>query len=259
MDENYFKNEEYFKELDEKQKNIFRLLLCPINVSNRLETKFSVNGNVINSRHTFGTLDPDMSDIAIEFYSIIYKSILNDEPILKNDGTLVNDYYVGDTMNSFNTVARFASKKKKEQWGNSYHCLANFWLLPSNIGRGSNKKGKSSGGTFTNPLTVESFNKGKRDFMDRFLKIEHQYDLEKFAEGHFINGIYVEKDSDTENYHVIEFSILQGDGKKEVKNRMIDAIIDTMMNNICKRAYKIVNNKKICENLYSYFNSINII
>jgi hypothetical protein len=83
--------------------------------------------------------DEDMSDLAIAYYQAIYPGVFS-----------YTDHIIGDTMNSFNTTANRipeagASKTKRtpeSQWPheliafhNAYHCLANFWILPSAIGR----------------------------------------------------------------------------------------------------------------------------
>lgn len=121
-------------------------------------------------------------------------------------------------MNSFNTIANKTpgagksrlQRTQEEQWPqqlidykNSYHCLANFWLLPMEIGRttrGELNKAKS-------PIS---------DYVDRFLNmineqvkfagIDRPYfhyfkDFQDFADKHFLIGVYV-----TENLEVIEYS-----------------------------------------------------
>ena len=81
--------------------------------------------------------DPDMSDFAIGFYEIIYKDILNGKTILDEKGYLQNkELFAGDTMNSFRTIKRRNPKEnilKKYEY--QYHCLANFWLIPMEMGR----------------------------------------------------------------------------------------------------------------------------
>jgi hypothetical protein len=88
--------------------------------------------------------DEDMSDIAIRFYKEVFSGLYNED-----------DKYVGDTMNSFNRIANRvpeAGKSRKcrapeDEWPpwlqdyySSYHCLANFWVLPMRVGRGGCKR-----------------------------------------------------------------------------------------------------------------------
>lgn len=68
---------------------------------------------------------------------------------MDNNGNLVNKEFAGDTMTS---VSKLPELKEK------YHCLANFWLIPMELGRKSNS-----------PLSKTSNTYQIQDFMDRFL------------------------------------------------------------------------------------------
>lgn len=94
-----------------------------------------------------------MSDIAIKYYEVIYKGLIADK-IVKEDGLLANREFAGDTMNGFHCIANItpeagrtkASRTPESEWPTylleyyqKYHCLANFWVLPFNLGRRGKK------------------------------------------------------------------------------------------------------------------------
>lgn len=131
------------------QEDVKRILLTPISVSKN-KNEIILKNNIIETPQKYlGCLDPDMSDFAVGFYKILYKL-----EIINGCGHLVNTCFAGDTMNSFNSIANISpgagkSKKtrtKEENWDNllrkyfaNYHCLANFWVIPLDIGRKSKK------------------------------------------------------------------------------------------------------------------------
>lgn len=101
-----------------------------------------------------GREDADMSDFAIGFYEILYQDILKDS-ILDDNGELKNQLFAGDTMNSFTSIANItpgagesgSQKTPVTEWPREliryhqeYHCLANFWILPMELGRYDDKK-----------------------------------------------------------------------------------------------------------------------
>jgi hypothetical protein len=109
--------------------------------------------------------DEDMSDISIRFYEKVFPRLYDE-----------NKRYVGDTMNSFNSIANRVPEAGKsgkcrtpeDEWPswlqdyyNHYHCLANFWVLPMRIGRGG--CGKHAG------CRVNRGCNGEGDFIDRHL------------------------------------------------------------------------------------------
>jgi hypothetical protein len=111
---------------------------------------FIEDDKVLSGQKYYSSADADMSDFAIGFYEIIYKEILKGKPILGQKGSLRNSEFAGDTMNSFNTIANCTPgagkssrlRTEKEEWPeylrvyhSQYHCLANFWILPMDIGR----------------------------------------------------------------------------------------------------------------------------
>lgn len=160
---------EYMDDIYKKQKDVKKILLTPI----ELGEEKSFENNCIFTKQTYKVSpDPDMSAVAVGFYEIIYGL-----KILDGEGNLLNEEFAGDTMCSFNTIANSISAAGKsktqrtsiEDWPvylrdyyYQYHCLANFWLLPMEVGR-------------TNPankLALKGLSKSTvcKDYMDRFLE-----------------------------------------------------------------------------------------
>lgn len=248
---------------DDKQKKVFEILVCPI-VASKDARNIGLSSNVflekiiISSQEYDGNVDEDMCDFAIGFYEILYG--FNKGEILaqsKDKKSIIDWEYAGDTMNSYATVSRYASKEKKKEWKETYHCLANFWMIPGNIGRQTTPDSKNSGGVYSKPITVESFNKGRRDYMDRFLcELCEKHNLDEFSKkGHYIDGVYIK------NGKVDKFSYLEEtdeDLTDEDFSSKVDGIINKMMDKICERAVAIVNDKDMCVKLYKYFCSLNL-
>lgn len=260
--------------IDNKKKQVFEILLMPIECTRYSKEKVEKveierKENIIESTQTYYpckkcdiTLDEDMSDFAIGFYEIIYNKILNGNSIINKDNdSLCDSRYAGDTMNSFETIAnRFpeAGKSKKNRtpqssWPNilkeykrQYHCLANFWLIPSEIGRTIDKM---------NELCKGSYTYGIKDYMDRFLKkllekenkIKDYFSVDSFidfANIHFLNGSYTYADS-----KIYNFSDDNMNGEY-----VIERIIDRMR----LRATLIANSEYSGE-LWEYFNGWDLI
>ena len=248
------------KKLNEKQKNeVIKILMTPIKVNSRNqgETIIEIKDNIICSTQTYeGPFDEDMSDFAVGFYEILYKSLLKEKKIL-HEKKLVDSACAGDTMNSFNTIANRVpeagkSRKQrtcKEEWPeylsnfkDHYHCLANFWLLPMEIGRKSNHR----------------YSKTRcKDYMDRFLnKISKEFekvmdrkkykDFEEFKKLHFLEGSYI----DAEDGKVLSFSNSSKNPAEEV--------IESMNQKIYKRA-EMIANSPVGEKLSKYFKKYKLI
>ncbi|MEE0687042.1 MAG: hypothetical protein UEA60_10405 [Lachnospiraceae bacterium] len=164
-----------------KQKQVYEILYMPIEVISSSgfgdDRKVSIKkeGNVIKTTQTYWpeyrdkvshklfrydfNPDCDMSDFACGFYEIIYKSILaGDVLVNNNNGCMVNKQYVGDTMTSVSLLPGLYEK---------YHCLANFWIIPMELGRRSN-----------HILSKTSKRYNVQDFMDRFLLLmKYRFDF----------------------------------------------------------------------------------
>jgi hypothetical protein len=123
----------------QKKEKVKEILLMPI-VSSKSVTGITIaqrkdDGSkfILSGQKYTGVVDEDMSDIAIAFYEVVYDGI----KILDNKGILVDPQFAGDTMNSYNQIVNRegCSEEKKEEWFGRYHCLANFWILPLEVGR----------------------------------------------------------------------------------------------------------------------------
>lgn len=179
------------------------------------------------------TADCDMSDFACGFYEIIYAPLLNGKKIVDEAGNFVDKEFAGDTM---------TSASKLPGLRDNYHCLANFWLLPMEIGR-----------TSKNDWTKTSKKYDVQDFMDRFLSLlkenfdeykckyssyfENINTFECFVKTHYLDGSYVEE-KDT----VIQFS-----------NNIDSSTSDRVFELIKCRAKNISESKYVNE-LWRYFN-----
>lgn len=227
---------------------------------------------IYSTQMYYSSFDPDMSDFAVGFYNIVYKDILEPEGVL--DGKYFrNKNFAGDTINSFNSIARLVSSANKlpnflREYYNRYHCLANFWIIPMALGRNGKKLNYyDSADAFLNILNG-NYDKLKKytDYYnsinnyDKFGKI-HFYN--KFCEIHFIKGYkpldYTLKytlDDILKNI-LKKYSISGKDEKQRVKDaedivQQAYTFIDTRADNICENA-------ELCKELYDYFKKWHLI
>lgn len=249
-----------------KREQVYMVLMKPVKYSTKRTSHekaiIEMKEDVIYSTQLYnGMLDCDMTDFACGFYQIVYKDFLynaNIQSVVNVEKGLNDIEFAGDTMNSFNTVANLvkeAGKSKKlrtnenmwplylKEYKYTYHCLANFWLVPMPIGR-----------------TLDELSKAKRtkDYMDRFLKILQKdfqtyvkefpkyfsamdESLNEFMEIHFL------KDSYIQNNQILKFS----NGKPQD----IISIIHQLNK---ERAMTIAKSDKVDE-LWSYFNKHGLI
>ena len=267
---------------DDKQKKVFEILVCPI-VASKDASNIGLYSNVflgkiiISSQEYDGNVDEDMCDFAIGFYEILYGFEPGDilaQSKDKNKKSIIDWEYAGDTMNSYATVSRYASKEKKKEWKETYHCLANFWMLPGVIGRCATQKHKCSKQQRTRPKkTVTNFNYCREDYVDRFLEALSEDDFRKdfktdFA--HYAKRFQLNDDivNFAEKHHIKD--LINDDGKviffskidetmENLDERMVDAVIDSMERNVCKRAVSIVTDDVICNKLFYYFDKLRLI
>lgn len=239
-----------------KTQDVYKILMTPIRSTRYSESKPNIKkvGSVIETTQTYwpqyidkDTAKPfryefrpdcDMSDFACGFYEIIYKDILIDQNIVDEDGNFTNKIFAGDTMNS---VSKLPILK------DSYHCLANFWLIPMHIGRTSKYTPieKMKWSKMSNDYDIQ-------DFMDRFLLLlKHNFGTYKvmykeyfknidafkqFADIQFLKGSYTD-----EKYDIIEYSHILDKATK-------DTIYDFM-----KKRAKAISESKHVEELWEYF------
>lgn len=240
-----------------KSKQVYEILLMPIEFNSEKykdgnvykdykieEQKIFKYGSVIKSTQSYypkyqGNVrykfhpDPDMTDFACGFYEIIYAPLLNGKKIVDEAGNFVDKEFAGDTMTSASKLPGLRDK---------YHCLANFWLLPMEIGRTSN-----------NDWTKTSRKYDIQDFMDRFLSLlKANFDeykclyssyfknidtFKRFVKIHHLDGAYVD-----EEYTVIQFS---NNIDISTSNRLFE-LIKCRADNISKSEY--------ADELWDYFN-----
>ena len=240
---------------NKKQKEVYNILTTTIVSNKDFDGIKMIDGVIYSGQKYVNSTDSDMSDFTIGFYEILYKDIL-DKEILNNRGELSDNDFAGDTMNSFNTVAKKAvgldKRKNPNDWppylvefNSKYHSLCNFWLVPMEIGRTGGVK---------HPMSKMQ---ACKDYVDRFLKVysnkiedyNKKYpnyfskfeDFNEFAKINFLEDSYVS------NGQIISFS--EGRGEKII-NKMIE-----LMEN---RAYRIVTSE-YCDELYDYFKKYGLI
>lgn len=245
----------------EKQEKVYNFLLTPIkdfkNIAN--------NKKYITTAQRYkNNFDPDMSDVAVYFYKIIYGL-----DILDNNGWLKDKNFAGDTMCSFNTIANRVkgagiSKKQRteyKEWPDFlknyydfHHCLANFWLLPKQVGR--------SYPTMKEKYKLLSKSKsGFNDYMDRFLeflKNDNSFEnfitefelygkkfgnFKTFVDSHYLRG---EDNFVSEKYLVNSFS----------KSGTPEEIVLSMEKKIRERAKVISSQNELCDKLYNLCNEL---
>lgn len=246
-----------------KSHDVKRILLTKIEVKKGIKTvSYSANSSIIISSQKYCSLvDEDMSDFAVEFYKMLYGI----DQILNEDGSLYNFDFAGDTMCSFNTIANRVPNAGKcrntrtnfndwpqylQKYHSLYHSLANFWILPMEIGRTNHKMSKM--------LT-------SKDYMDRFLKYygnnfeayKGKYtcysskfnSFKDFLKKHYLLG--------NDNYVSLNANgdLFINDFSEYSKDPQI--IISKMMKLIESRA-EAISKSKHCDLLWEYFHSLNL-
>lgn len=238
-----------------KRQQVYNILLTPIQCEKhsgfndkRIIIELGNLGNIINTTQTYWpeykdrdtgnpfrykfTPDCDMSDFACGFYEIIYYDILNGNNVVDSNGCLSNTCFAGDTMTSISKVPGLKNK---------YHCLANFWLVPMELGRKS-----------THKLSKTSYYYRIDDFMDRFLLIlKYKFsefkaefpeyfskidNFNKLVDIHMLRESYLDK-----NYCILQYS--------DVINHETE---EYLWECIKKRA-EFISNSKYALQLYEYF------
>lgn len=270
---------------DEKRKKVRNILLTPIecithkpfsihiehdNDNDEIfpsKGKFT-NARIISSQKYRNALDPDMSDLAIEFYSIIYSDILKSQEILKEKGALENYDFAGDTINSFNSIANNVAgagqsvkqRTEKKDWPeflqeyyDQYHCLANFWILPMRIGRTGKKLNYyDSVDIFLNRLKEEYSVLGKYADYNERLKLP-----DEFLTKHFIEK-YVQLSTDD----VLKKYSKSKDEKDKTEKELEDdayELVNRAYEFMELRAESILSDENKCEELYELFDKLKIL
>ena len=269
-----------------KRKQVYDILMTPIIVENK-HTIFEEyeeiikkeDGKIISSQKYWCeylnkntlqpfrlkiSLDQDVSDIACKFYEVIYQEILGlNNHLVKDNGDFQDAEFMGDTMNSFHTIANKvpeAGKSRKqrtsyENWPSylqnyydQYHCLANFWLLPGLLGR-----------SLEHELSKTDRGFQRQDYMDRFLKnVQGNFDeyvksfksyfkdissFEQFINIHQITGSYVYLNNEVYSYS---------------KNKDPEIIVNMMVDRIKLRANTIVQSNYL-DKLWDLFCNLGLI
>ena len=185
--------------LTDTQEKIKEILLMEIS-SEKTDLPGKEGGKIISPQrygsdksHRRGK-DPDMSDLAVAYYEILYKDILPGEgKILGKDTLFSDEAFAGDTMFTFRKLKKSllaAHKGDKaaierietgmERLNGSYHCLANFWLIPKAHGRGLMKAG-----SFDSPdIYLEKVKENHATYKEQFPSYYGAYTLETIKSCH---------------------------------------------------------------------------
>ncbi|MEG2433129.1 MAG: hypothetical protein RSB25_15920 [Acinetobacter sp.] len=251
------------------RKSISKVLTTPIECTTRRgeNREIKLEGSVIRSTQTYYSgLDPDMSDFSVGFYEVLYKDILprKNPATLLNGDQFCNKAFAGDTMNSFYTIEQLildatsgARPEYLEDFFASYHCLANFWLIPMHIGR------TSSWTPAENARWAKTSKKyDTQDYVDRFLRLlkSHlpQYrdlypdyfanksmdSFEDFVDIHHLIGSYVD-----EEMGILEYS---------TNTANPELIVEFMQTSIRARA-DVISGSSYAEELGRYFNELGLL
>ena len=246
------------EKLELKRRLVYSILTTPIIVIEKIEHKedakiYFKDGAIFSTQLYVGTEDPDMSDFAVGFYEILYDELLKKtsegiDRILNDDHKFINDKFAGDTMNSFNIIAKMIDGLDKEKrknvplneypdilqkYYNSYHCLANFWLIPMEHGRKSCKLNSYD----SLDLYLNKVEEGWGDFKEKGYFREFK-NFDEFKKVHYVDVL--KRDDET-----IKDWYKQKDTGKE--------LIEWAINNILARARAITQDDKMTEALYGYF------
>lgn len=142
--------------LSVRQNQVYQLLIAPIECSKSFPGISYKDGIIRSSQRYCYGVDPDMSDFAVGFYEVVYKSLLSGKRLLSGDGFFSDVEFAGDSMNSFNTVANIIlgdadskHRSPKSEWPaellrfhDRFQSLANYWLIPMRFGRTGTKLNK---------------------------------------------------------------------------------------------------------------------
>lgn len=235
-----------------KQEQVREILLMPIVCDKNIVGIRRRGDRIYTGQKYYSCADEDMSDFAMGFYQIIYNEILkSNESIVDDCGKLIDKNFAGDTMNSFKAIANLYKVYPKGttdicEWEDylweyfeGYHCLANFWLLPMDIGRRSAKKNRyDSMDIFLNNLN--------KDYV--YLKEYKSYYEQLSTYSVFCKKHFIEQYETLENEIVIE----------KYKNGFVKELIRQANKCITDRAENI-SKSRYCSDLWKYFKKLELI
>ena len=220
--------------IEEKQKELEEILLMPIEKKKGISGFYIENGTIYTSQKYKGQFDYDMSNVAVVFYSILYS--LNPDEIFNNDE------FKGDTMNSSLKYYK-SSLEKKNMWNKQRHCLANFWILPKDIGR--TVKGLTSE---QKKYCKHSKESKLHDYMDNFLSFMPN-NLGYYFSNHkeYFDKLSIHKDNfleDMSSVHYLEDGYIIQNRVLKIDKNIKDGVYDDWNNRLNQRAHLISHSDK---------------
>ena len=176
---------------DVKIARIKKLLLMPIICDKSIDHVYRIDNTIYSGQHYCRMPDPDMSDIAVWYYETLYKEVFNGSRMLNDKNELANPCFAGDTINTYKHVAYIASKEikveKVEKWYIEYHCLANFWILPMEVGR-TVKSGLSKMDRYEYiDGFVKKYNEQYAEYESQYGGYTNYFTKDDFINKHFLN------------------------------------------------------------------------
>lgn len=219
---------------EEKQKELEEILLMSIEKKNGISDFYIENETIYTNQKYKGKFDHDMSNVAVIFYSILYS--------LSFDEILNNDEFKGDTMNSSLRYYK-PSPEKKDEWNKRKHCLANFWILPKDIGRTVREL---TGGQ--QKYCKHSTKSKLHDYMDNFLSFMSG-NLDYYFSNHkeYFDKLSIHKDNfleDMSSIHYLEDSYIIQNRVLKIDKNIKDGVYGNWDRRLNKRAHLISHSDK---------------
>jgi len=245
--------------LDNMKKQVYEILLIPIDCKKEYPIIERTKDRILTGQKYIRSVDEDMSNFTIDFFEILYKDSLQLNPILNENGNLFNKEFAGDTMNSFARIANRTLRVSKldkeraleEYWPEylilfhkQYHCLANFWMIPMDIGRTLKKWSKATTSCDYMDRFLITYKENQQIYIKMYPTYFSMFDgIRDFAERNFLLGSYLNENMETDMY-------------SDTKQYESCAVIKSMQEKIKLRARCIAESNCVTE-LWKYFNSHN--
>ena len=233
--------------MTKKQEKVYGILLKPVVSDKKADRIQKYHRVIISLQVYYGAPDEDMCDFTLGFYKVLYgDNLLKDKELLNERNRIKNNDFAGDTMNSFNTIAKLINGSQSNEenipvnpalqfYKEQYHCLANFWVIPMQHGR---KSPKTVGKTYTHDSPVLY----TQALMSTIEEVRREEQLCNFKKIHFL--------PETESPEIIKAAYKQKGGSILLKSALeyIDA-----------RAKIIIGNYDMTNRLYDYFQEVDVL
>lgn len=151
---------------------------------------------------------------------------------------MINKQFAGDTMTSVSELSDLCDR---------YHCLANFWIIPMELGRKSNHKLSKISKTYCLEdfmdrfllLLKYKFDVFKKDFPDYFLQINT---FNQMSDIHFLRESYLDSQYIIYNY-----------------SDVIDTNTEKYLWTCIQKRAEMISKSEFAQELWEYFNEVGIL